>query len=248
MRRSPTVVMFAISAAATCADGPPGTGHQQQPQQQVVIVSESERSTVGTLYRFQDGDEGWHRVGVPISVVFGRTGVGDKEEGDGRSPQGRFAVGRAFGYDPLPPEGLRLEYLALGPNSVCVDDPASPDYNRILDATPDAPQSEFSSAERMRRDLAYGDSLYEFGVVVQYNPDGRRDPETGVGLGSCIFLHVWRGPSSTTVGCTAMDRQDLLDLMAWLDPARDPMVIQGSRAFLEGLVAAGELPFSLPLS
>lgn len=244
MRPRLTVIMFALSAAASCADGPP----RAEPRQQIVIVADNEASTVGTLYRFQDQVDGQGWVGEPIPVVFGRGGVGDKEEGDGRSPQGRFSVGPAFGYEPSPPAGLRLDYLGLSPAAVCVDDPDSPDYNRILDDPSAGSESGFSSSERMRRDLAYGDSLYEFGVVVQFNPYGESDPETGGGLGSCIFLHVWRGPNSPTVGCTAMDRQDLLDLMAWLDPGQDPVVVQGTRAFLEGLVTTGELSLPLPPS
>src|SRR5262249_47021952 len=38
------------------------------------------------------------------------------------------------------------------------------------------------------------------------------------GAGSCIFLHVWRDAASPTVGCTAMAKPALAELLAWLDP------------------------------
>src|SRR3712207_8482067 len=46
------------------------------------------------------------------------------------------------------------------------------------------------------------------------------------GRGSCIFLHVWRGPRSSTAGCTAMAEPALAELLRWLDPARRPALVQ----------------------
>ena len=36
---------------------------------------------------------------------------------------------------------------------------------------------------------------------------------------SAIFLHVWKEPGAPTCGCTAMAREDLLELLRWLDLA-----------------------------
>lgn len=223
----------------SCADAQPASA----PRQHLLIVAEDDASTNGLLHRFARSGQEWSRVGAPVPVVFGRGGVGPKVEGDGRSPEGRFGLGPVFGYAPLPPE-TRMPYRALGPATVCVDDPASADYNRIIEDEPAGGPRTFASAERMRRDLAYGDGLYEHGVVIRYNEEGARDASTGSGLGSCIFLHVWRGPDSPTVGCTAMAAEALLDLIAWLDPAAEPVVIQGTRAYLADL--AGSLPYPLP--
>jgi L,D-peptidoglycan transpeptidase YkuD (ErfK/YbiS/YcfS/YnhG family) len=92
----------------------------------------------------------------------------------------------------------------------------------------------------MRRDLAHGDDLYRWGVEVAYNPE--REP----GAGSCIFLHVWRGPGSPTAGCTAMPEDDLLTVLRWLRPGDDPVLVQGTRSFLEGLRDEGRLPYPVP--
>jgi hypothetical protein len=74
------------------------------------------------------------------------------------------------------------------------------------------------------------------GVVVGYNgawtragalrartPDGTRPAP---GRGSCIFLHVWDGPGRPTAGCTAMDAAAMREVLAWLDPAARPALVQ----------------------
>ena len=61
---------------------------------------------------------------------------------------------------------------------------------------------------------------YNLGVFVAYNsyPPAK-------GSGSCIFLHIWKN-GVTPTGCTAMDRSDLERVVAWLDPAKTPYLIQ----------------------
>ena len=83
----------------------------------------------------------------------------------------------------------------------CVDDAASDHYTQIVDRKQVA--SDWQSAEEMRRD----DGLYEWVLDVAHNPDAKP------GAGSCIFLHVWSGPESTTVGCTAMEKPRLEALL-----------------------------------
>lgn len=234
---------WAAPLIAVIALGHPTTAWAQQ--QALVAVAEDESDVAGRLYVMEQRDGVWSRRGETVPVVFGRSGVGPKVEGDGRSPEGLFPLGIAFGYAAESPSGLRLRYRSLGPATVCVDDPESTAYNQLIDA-PAGEGRDFESAEPMRRDLAFGDGLYEYGVVVRYNPHGERDASTGAGRGSCIFLHVWRGPASPTAGCTAMPRDALLEILAWLDPDETPFLAQGSREYLEDLSARGVLPFPVP--
>jgi D-alanyl-D-alanine dipeptidase len=136
----------------------------------------------------------------------------------------------------------------MASGSVCVDDPASDYYNQVFDADtlPEAGPGakDWTSFEAMRRDLAYGDDLYKWGVVVRYN-------DVGVpGAGSCIFLHVWQGSESPTAGCTAMAEEDLLSLIGWMEPGSgpNPILVQGTRTYLEGLSNEGVLPYRPPLT
>jgi L,D-transpeptidase-like protein len=202
-----------------------------------------------TLRRYQREASGpWRPVGDPWPAVAGRAGLAwgrglhdgndrasgapEKREGDGRAPAGAFAIVAAYGYDAAPPPGTRLPYAALDGGWLCVDDPGSTRYNRVLDAagvaTPD-----WSSAERMRRD----DELYRWVLFIAHNAAPPR-----AGAGSCIFFHVWGGPDGATSGCTAMERSRLEALLGWLDPAAHPVYVLLPDESYRALAAAWGLP------
>ena len=97
---------------------------------------------------------------------------------------------------------------------MCVDDPTSASYGRILDRR-SVPAIDWRSAEQMHRQ----DALYAWVVDVAANAAHHAD------AGSCIFLHVWDGPHSTTVGCTAMAEPALAHLLGTLDAHATPMFV-----------------------
>ncbi len=202
-----------------------------QTQQVVLVVAPSWTSTTGTLAMFQKSHGKWSAVGPEIPVVLGRNGLAwsagsqhdikdgpTKVEGDGKAPAGIFKLGPAFGYDPQPPRGAKLPYRQATATDFWVSDPESPQYNQwvTLQQSVD-PHTRWQSYEDMKRP----DHLYSLGMVIQYNTD----PVLKNG-GSAIFLHIWRAPGSPTAGCTAMDEQNLLTLLRWLDPASTPLLIQ----------------------
>jgi L,D-peptidoglycan transpeptidase YkuD (ErfK/YbiS/YcfS/YnhG family) len=51
------------------------------------------------------------------------------------------------------------------------------------------------------------------------------------GKGSAIFLHVWKDRGST-VGCVAMPEEIVLKILAWLDPAKKPLIVMGTEGEL----------------
>lgn len=200
-------------------------------QQLVVVTTPDWNNTGGTLRRFDrdDSQGAWRPVASAIPVVIGRTGLawGDgglassmgqpiKHEGDGRSPAGLFPLDTAFGFAPQSElSWIRLPYAALQPGSDCVDDEASAYYNTVVDRAAVA-RIDWNSAEHMRQI-----AQYRLGVIVGYNANPPKK-----GRGSCIFLHIWSGPQSTTAGCTALDAGALESLMRWLDRSRRPMLVQ----------------------
>jgi L,D-peptidoglycan transpeptidase YkuD (ErfK/YbiS/YcfS/YnhG family) len=202
-------------------------------EQVVLVTTDDWDSPNGTLLRLSRSGGGWVAVGHAVPVTIGRNGLAwglgvhsappaspQKAEGDGRAPAGAFALGPVFGYAPEPPSGSRLPYRHSTARDYWIDDPESADYNRwvtLPEGLPNEPEKRWKSFERMRRD----DHLYEIGIVVHHNTA----PITK-GKGSAIFLHVWRAPGVATAGCTAMAKQDLLDLIRWLDPAKKPLLIQ----------------------
>lgn len=183
----------------------------------------------GTLRRYERAASSWRQVGADVPVVVGRSGLapmGEKKEGDGRAPSGRFAIGPAFGFAPS--ADVRLAYRPLLDTTECVDDVNSRFYNAIVERDADA---DWNSSEKMRRI-----EQYALGAVVQYNAKGQP------GKGSCIFLHIWSSASHGTAGCTAMAEPDLAGLLAWLDPAAHPRLVQLPLADYERMKAEWGLP------
>lgn len=199
---------------------------------QLVLVTTPEwNADHGTLRRFERRDGAWHAVGDAAPVMVGRNGTAwglglhpaqpdgpVKREGDGRAPAGAFAIGTAFGYPG--DVDTALPYAAMDAGDWCIDVPASPLYNRIVDARDVGADAVEGSTEPMRRDLhADGDQRYRLGFVIEHN--ARAIP----GAGSCIFAHLWKSPRDATAGCTAMADPVMLALLDWIDPAHEPVFV-----------------------
>jgi zinc D-Ala-D-Ala dipeptidase len=213
--------------------------------QLVLVVTPGWDSTSGTLRRYErEGAGVWRQVGAIVPVVVGTSGLGwddarpmpdgaapIKREGDGRSPAGAFAIDTAFGFDisQIVP-WVRLPYIQLRTSTECVDDVRSAHYNTIVDRD-SVPSVDWTSAEHMRQI-----DQYAFGMHVAYNAPPR------AGRGSCIFLHIWKGPNSVTAGCTAMELAALRELMGWVDPAQRPMLVQLPASVLSQVKGAWSLP------
>jgi L,D-peptidoglycan transpeptidase YkuD (ErfK/YbiS/YcfS/YnhG family) len=156
-----------------------------------------------------------------------------KREGDGRSPAGVFRLTHAFGAaEALPPESRGFPYLRSLPTSYCVEDTRSAYYNQIVDSG----QITASSWEQWS-ELLRADGLFNWGVVVQQNA-----PSIKKAAGSCVFLHIWRGPHRPTAGCTSMHHHELEAIIRWLDPVREPVLVQLPEAVLQTAREAWGLP------
>jgi L,D-peptidoglycan transpeptidase YkuD (ErfK/YbiS/YcfS/YnhG family) len=229
------LIMGANLAAAVATNPLP------QARQLIIVSAESWRSETGKLQMVSNVSGAWVRHGNDVAVALGR-GLGwgrglhrnsesgpQKREGDGRAPAGIFSLGPAFGYSKDPPPGCRISYRAITERDYFVDDPKAKEYNQWVELPPGrTPKQLWRSAEKMLRP----DPLYELGIVIQHNMD-----PTIPGRGSAIFFHVWRNASTPTVGCTAMAKRDLLNLIGWLDPAKTPLLIQAPAAELPALRA-----------
>lgn len=248
-------IIRTIRVAVSLAVGVAAQSAAQQPaalaaaRQLVVVTTPGWDSTSGTLLYFErsTGRTAWRAVRPPIPIVVGRTGLAwgagfdrfasgasapHKHEGDGKSPAGVFPLDTAFGFAPrdsMP--RLALPYVQLTPASDCVDDTSSSHYNTVVSKTA-VPRVDWASAEHMRSVTAY-----RIGVIVGYNAE---PPIRG--RGSCIFLHIWGGPRSTTVGCTAMDAGKLEALIQWLDRSKAPVLVQLTRSDYDRLRKGWSLP------
>ena len=138
--------------------------------------------------------------GLRFPCLLGKNGrTHFKREGDGKSPVGRWKLGQLF-YRPDKSlhvcGGKRLKTT----DGWC-DATGHRLYNRPVTLPFDA-----SHEEMWRKDEAY-----DLVCLTSHNQRPRVQ-----GLGSAIFLHVWRAGATGTEGCVALKRSDLRKLLARL--------------------------------
>jgi L,D-peptidoglycan transpeptidase YkuD (ErfK/YbiS/YcfS/YnhG family) len=199
-------------------------------KQLVIVVSPKQNSVKAKLYKFEKKGKAWKQVGHSHPVNLGKNGLAwgrginspkpglQKKEGDLRSPAGIFRFGTAFGYAPAGSLPLKLPYVPITETQLCIEDSNSNYYNQLVDAT--QVKEDCKALENMLRT----DQQYKWGIFVKQNLPP--EPESG----SCIFFHLWRKPGSGTLGCTAMAEDNLLTLMKWLDPQKEPLLLQMTEA------------------
>lgn len=174
----------------------------QSARRLLLVTVPALTSSAGTLRLFErvQPQADWRLVGAAEPVNVGSRGVAwgrpfrdlagadepIKIEGDRRTPAGIYAIGRPFGFAPSALAG----YLQVQADSVCVEDPSSPAYNTIVSAKV---IGRTKGLENMR-----ATPRYRRGLFVDYPTDATDK------AGSCIFIHIWKGPASGTSGCVTM--------------------------------------------
>jgi D-alanyl-D-alanine dipeptidase len=187
-------------------------------------------ATVQLFERANGAGTDWRHAGHPFPAVIGERGLGwgigvhgtgkrgepEKREGDKKAPAGVFRFGDVFGTArPNQVRFLRLPYRQVTPTTEAVDDPKSKYYNQVVDQR-SVPHPDWASSESM---LRVG-GRYRLGVIIEHNTPAYP------GLGSCIFFHVWDPKYPGTTGCTATGYGHLVHLLRWLDPKRNPLIVQ----------------------
>lgn len=190
-------------------------------EQIVLVVADGLSSTKAKLTCFENNKA----VLGPIEVNLGASGIAFdignkallktdlypiKREGDKRAPLGIFTLDSVFGYENN--LSLKMPYLHVTKELICVDDSNSKSYNQIIQKPKQLP----ASYEEMQRE----DSQYELGITVGYNKE--QIPK----MGSCIFIHVEKHKDAPTAGCTSMKLEDLKKIIYWLDRSKNPTLIQ----------------------
>jgi len=195
-------------------------------EQLIFIISNDFDTDKASLTRYEYNKKYYHKVGRTISINIGRNGLGwgigqagftpkvgepVKHEGDGKAPAGIFKISEAFGYAKT--IKTKMPYIQADNRLICVDDSNSKDYNSILDINTSNPPKSFEWMHRQ-------DDLYKFGLVVEHNNIAKK------GAGSCIFFHIQKSKDAPTAGCSAMREEDLSTIIQWLDPKKEPIVVQ----------------------
>ncbi len=192
-----------------------------ESRQLIFATNRDPSSSVVTIQILERNDGVWRMVLPEFAGSIGAKGfasIGEKREGDGKSPTGIFPLMMAFGYDPS--VETKMPYRQATEDDFWVDDAGSEDYNKWVRGKPNA-----TSWEKMRRDS----DQYKYGLVIGYNMD-----PVVKGKGSAIFLHVWRD-GGATLGCVSMPEEMVLRILRWLDPARKPLIVMGTESELSGM-------------
>lgn len=191
--------------------------------QAIVVMARAPNEPHASLATYSfDGDH-WKKTMGPVGAVLGKRGISlHKREGDMKSPAGVFYIGRGFG-SAAKPADVKLPFTRTTQYDYWVDDPTSADYNRWETYFGD-PDMQWKSYERLRI------PAYEYAAVIRYNMEPTRK-----GRGSAIFFHIWPGPDGFTAGCTAVSKENVLKVLRWLDPAKRPVIVQGTAGQLKAL-------------
>ena len=201
-----------------------GNNIKKSTQALIVIDNNSLFPNQRKVYALEKKVDEWKPAFDPFNAVIGKNGFADagkKREGDGKTPSGTFALQMTFGYDKS--IKTKMPYRQAFIDDIWVDDPKADDYNRWVKKA----KTQAVSYEKMRRD----DNLYKYGIVIEYNTN-----PVVKDYGSAIFFHVWRGKDIPTAGCIAVSEEDIVKILAWLDPKALPVIIIGNDNTPEGFV------------
>ena len=198
-------------------------------QQAILVTSGSTSSSKAVLAAYEKTNGKWLKVLPDMKAFIGKNGFKKaKYEGDGCSPMGVFTIDTLFGWGPDP--GFRLPYKPVTADDYWVSSDKKELYNVWINKK-NGPDKSWTIYERLKI------SEYKYAAIINYNNGPDRIP----GNGSAIFLHK-AGSKAYTSGCTAVAEADLLNVLKWLKPDKEPVIIQGTLKELKELKQLRPLP------
>ncbi|MHC1684509.1 MAG: L,D-transpeptidase [Clostridiaceae bacterium] len=175
---------------------------------QVILVTSNGYGTSSARIRTFEKINGNYKQILDVTGYIGKYGFAEvMSEGGMKSPRGKYTIGTTFGRYGNP--GTKMPFRNITYNDYWVDDSYSPYYN-TWQVGPS--NGRWNSAESMNI------AAYNYGFVINYNTVERIP-----GKGSAIFFHV---SSSYTAGCTGTSTNNVVSILRWLDPSKNPVIIQ----------------------
>ncbi|WP_066166401.1 L,D-transpeptidase family protein [Gordonia hydrophobica] len=191
--------------------GAPAVPGAAETSQMIVVTAPVASSQTATLTGFEKDATGtWKPVLGPTKAYLGEKGMGKAQDNVYRTPQGTFPMNIAFGRQDKP-EGTKMEYFKTTTRDWWDSNEKSPTYNtHVVSDTSPGGDSE---------------NLYNSGPVYDYAVNINHNPTRTPGDASAIFLHVTDG--KPTQGCVAIARDEMVKVLQWLDPAKNPQITIG---------------------
>lgn len=203
------VLTMTLAAPAAAAPTPAPVPVAADPTQWIVVGVPAANATSGTLTAYQKMGGQWKAVLGPTKAMVGDVGVGEGADGVHRTPVGTFAFDQAFGREPNP--GTKMPYFQATKQDWWDEDASSPTYNTHVHSA--------------NNPSSITENLYDSGPVYDYAVNMAVNPQRIPGKVSGIFLHVTDG--TPTWGCVAIGRNEMKQILTWLDPAASPRITVG---------------------
>lgn len=179
---------------------------------QVIVVYQWSDQSNPLVMGMENVKGKWSMAIAPVRASIGRSGFAAaelKQEGDGHTPEGLYALGQLFSYDSIVP--TRLPYIVVNDQDKWIDDSSSDAYNKYIRGATTAKSFEH---------LLLSSIEYKYCTVIEYNTN-----PVIKGKGSAIFFHVATEQYKTTAGCVAISEKDMLQFLQWLDPNKKKYIL-----------------------
>jgi len=131
--------------------------------------------------------------------ALGKNGITkNKKEGDKKTPAGIFSLGKIFYQkDKIKNLKTQLKKIIIKKNMAWCDDPRNKFYNKLI-----------VTNDKSKEKLFRKDNLYDIIIVINYNIRPVKKNK-----GSAIFIHLSRKNYSGTMGCIALNKKDLIEIL-----------------------------------
>jgi len=134
-----------------------------------------------------------------FKCAIGKAGIAKKKkEGDRKTPAGIFSLGKVFyRSDRIKNLKTKLKKIKITKNMAWCDNSNDKNYNKLI------------FLKKPNKEMLYRkDRLYDIIVVINYNIRPIKK-----GNGSAIFIHIAKRKYSRTMGCVALNKKDLVQLL-----------------------------------
>jgi L,D-peptidoglycan transpeptidase YkuD (ErfK/YbiS/YcfS/YnhG family) len=137
---------------------------------------------------------------LKFRCALGKKGIKKKvKEGDNVTPKGKYKIIKFFyRADKLKKVETVLKKIKIKKSMIWCDDVRSKFYNKLT----------FLPNNHSHEKLFRNDDIYDLILVLNYNSN-----PVIKGKGSAIFIHVAKKKFTSTRGCIALQKKDLLNLL-----------------------------------
>ncbi len=188
--------------------------------QLLVVFNQPTDGYAAILVAMEKTGNQWKVKYAPMLAGIGSKGfatIGNKLEGDGKTPSGLFLLGQLFCYEKK--VNTQLPFIQTTKDDKWIDDTESKDYNKYVRGNTDAKSFE---------KLLLRGNAYKYCMAIEYNTH-----PVVKGKGSAIFLHLADKIPSSTAGCVAITEKNMELIISWLQLKQKPSILMGNLEVLK---------------